>query len=354
MKVEKRKLLVVEKQESASATKRRCVVDSEGGRDAIVKRDLSSLVPLKSEECGSDGEELAFLNKNETGLVQLFRRLETSRYCSFIDVEDASDAGNSGAKEVHVRFFEPLLVGFPSFYVFSEHMSIDGFDTAVRSREKNRGGVVKENLFFDIKHNIRPLHKCRKIHYNSTLRPTIELSLGKDFLFGTAVLSIFNRVLALANAEVIGRPTHDNVIDEFSPAGYTVLAQNFIVSSIRKKTTSIPDEEERELKYLKKRAFATDSINTAIDAICYIETGYSALVWIVRNAFRNNEDGKKVAFMRMIRNTTKEFGILRECIERESSAFYEILALPNVRATINCRYRYYGNAPAPDGRHGPT
>ncbi len=73
------------------------------------------------------------------------------------------------------------------------------------------------------------------------------------------------------------------------------------------------------------------------------------------------------AFMRMIRNTVtqqtslevlvetfpdmcymtdKDFGVLQECIKRESLAFYEILALPNVRATINCRYRYYGNAPA--------
>ncbi len=104
------------------------------------------MVPLKLEECGSDGEELAFLNKNETALVQLLRHtLETSCYCSFIDVEDASNAGSSGAKEALVRFFEPLLAGFPSFYVFSEHMSIVGFVTAVRSLEKNRGGVVKEN-----------------------------------------------------------------------------------------------------------------------------------------------------------------------------------------------------------------
>ncbi len=59
-------------------------------------------------------------------------------------------------------------------------------------------------------------------------------------------------------------------------------------------------------QYLKKRAFVTDSINTAIDAMCYVESGYSILVWIVRNAFRNNEDGKKAAFMRMTRNTVAQ------------------------------------------------
>ncbi len=75
--------------------------------------------------------------------------------------------------------------------------------------------------------------------------------MGKDFPFGTTVLFVFNRVSTLANADGIGRPAHDDVIDEFSPAGYTVLAQTFITLSIIKKTTSIPDGEERELKVLK-------------------------------------------------------------------------------------------------------
>ena len=130
--------------------------------------------------------------------------------------------------------------------------------------------------------------------------------------------------------------------------------------------------------YLRKRAFAADEINAAIDAMCYVKGGFEALIWIIRNAFPQNEDGKKLAFIRMIRNTVtqsvpsvgnpplpsksleklveifpdmcfmadKDFGVLRECIEQKSLAFHGILALPNVRATINCRYRYYGNAPA--------
>nr|BDT63247.1 MAG: E3 ligase [Hemigrapsus takanoi nimavirus]GBG35388.1 E3 ligase [Hemigrapsus takanoi nimavirus] len=478
MKTEKRKLLVVEKEDDAPSTKRRCVVGSEGGRVAIVKTDSSSLVPLELEECESDGEELAFLNKNETALARLLKRLETSGYCSFIDVEDAPGAGGDGAEEALVRFLEPVLADLSFLHVFSENMSISGFDTAVRRLEKNRGGVVKEKLLSSIrKHRgvIEPVHRCREIHPKSTLRPAIELSLGKDFPFEATVLAIFNRLSVLAKAGRIGRPAHCDVIDEFSPVGYTALAKTFIALSIREKTASIPDGEERELKvlkdfvdvvevssrnnnkfhpygivswlldpnegyeyeypevnidalfsyvldmlcnyftekgpmrsfyennlfdkvrpdvysscveqYLKKRAFAADNINTAIDAMCYVESGYYALVWIVRNAFPNNEDGKKTAFMRMIRNTVtqpassspihtsdtreegppspstslevlveafpgmcymadKDFGVLRECIERESLAIFKIMALPNVRATINCRYRYYGNAPA--------
>lgn len=459
MKTEKRKLIVMEK---GKITKR-YVVLSELGRGAVIaKRDSSSLVPL---ECESGEEELAFLNKNETRLARLLRRLETSGCCSFIDVEDAL----GGAKEELVRFLEPLPAEQPLSHEF---MSIDGLDTAA---EKDR---VKEKLIFDIRKHRKLPHKCREMHTKSTFRPAIELSLGKDFPFEATVLSIFNRLSALANVDRIARPAHDDVINEFSPAGYTALVKTFIAWSIREKTASIPDGKERELKvlkdlvdvvevfsrnkndydrshshgivswlldpsegyeyeypeanthalfsyildklrnhfteegrmrsfykcnlfdtvrpdvysfcveqYLKKRAFVADSINAAIDAMCYVESGYCALVWIVRIAFPNNEDGKKTAFMRMIRNTVsqsvpsspisicrtvkerppspstslkvlvetfpdmcymadKDFGVLRECIERESLAFYEISALPNVKATINCRYRYYGNAPA--------
>lgn len=470
MNREKRKFL---EKGGAPATKKRCIVGSECGRVAIVKRDSSSLVLLESEECESDGEDLTFLNKNETALARLLRRLETSDYCSFIDVEDAPGAAGGGASEALVRFFESfMLADQPLLYVFSEYMSVDGFDTAVKRLEKSRGRVVKDELLSYIRkhrNSIKPLHKCRQIHSKSTLRPAIELSLGNDFPFEATVLSIFNRLSALANADRVGKPAHDDVIHEFSPAGYTALAKTFIVLSIKEKTASIPDGEKRELKvlkdlvdivevfsrnddnrfhsygivswlldpnegyeyeypeanidalfsyildklckyftekcrtrlfyennlfdrvrpdvysscveqYLKKRSFAADSINVAIDAMCYVESGYCALVWIVGNAFPNNEDDKKTAFMRMIRNTVtqsvlsptekeplspstslevlvekfpdmcymaeKDFGVLRECIERKSLAFYEILALPNVSATINCRYRYYGNAPA--------
>ena len=487
MKTEKKRLLVVEKEGDAPASKRRCVVSSEGGRVTIVKKDLSSsLLPLESES-DDDGEELvAFLSENETALARLLKRLETSSYCSYIDMEDAPGAcgGNNGdgggAKEMLVRFFESVLSDWPLLFVFGKYMSIDGFNTAVRILERNKGGAVEEEkLLSDIrKHRnaIEPLHKCGQIHTKSTLRPAIELSLGKDFPFEATVLSIFNRLSAFANDCRKGRPADDDVLNEFSPAGYTSLAETFIAMSIRKKTVSIRNGEERELKvlkdlvdmvevlsrnnsdnnrfhfyglvswlldpgegykyqypeanrdaffsyvldklcnyftekggrtrsfyeknlfdkvkpdvysscikrYLEKRAFAADVINAAIDAMCYVESGHCALVWIIRNAFPDNEDGKKTAFMRMIRNTVaqmappsspttdkerpplpstsleelvetfpdmcyiadKDFGVLRECIERESLAFHEILALPNVRATINCRYRYYGNAPA--------
>ena len=447
----RRKKKLLEKDEDAPSSKRRCVISTEEGRITIVKRDSSSLVPLES-----DGEELAFLNKNEIALARLLKRLETSGYCSFIDVEDAP--GTGGAEEALVAFFKPLLED--NLYVFSEYMSVDGFDTAVRRLEKNK----QEKLLSDIRKrgkNFQPLHRCEEIHPESTLMPAIELSLGKDFPFEATVLSIFNRLSTLANAD---GPAHNDVIDEFSPAGYTALTKTFI--TVR---ASVSNGEEIELKvlkelvdtadkfswnkksthsrsivcrlldegyeykypeankdalfsyvldklykffaekgrmrsfdeinlfdkvspfvyescveqYLKKRAFAADSINVAIDAMCYVKSGYRALIWIVKNAFPNNEDARKTAFMRMIRNTVtqtflyspeekegppplpsisletlvvvfpdmcymadKDFGVLRECIERESLAFYGILKLLNVRATINCRYRHYGNAPA--------
>ena len=446
-----RKKKLLEKDEDAPSSKRRCVISKEGGRITIVKRDSSSLVPLES-----DGEELAFLNKNEIALARLLKRLETSGYCSFIDVEDAPDTG--GAEEALVAFFKPLLED--NLYVSNKYMSVDGFDTAVRRLEKNK----QEKLLSAIRKrgiNFQPLHRCKEIHPEGTLMPAIELSLGKDFPFEATVLSIFNKLSALANAD---RPAHNDVTDEFSPAGYIALTKTFItitatisngdeielkvlkelvdtadIFSWNKKSThsrgivcrlldggyeyKYPEANKDALfsyvldklckffaekgrmrsfdeinlfdkvspfvyescieQYLEKRAFAADNINVAIDAMCYVKSGYRALIWIVENAFLNNEDARKTAFMRMIRNTVtqtdiyspeekegppplpsislwalveafpdmcymadKDFGVLRECIERESLAFYGILNLRNVRATINCRYRHYGNAPA--------
>ena len=446
----KRKMSVVKKEET---TKRRCVI---GSGPAIVTRDSSSLEPVESEECENN---IAFLNKNETALARLLERLETSDYCSFIDVEDAPGVGD-GAKEALVKYFEHLFAN-QTPYINSEKMSNDGFYTAIKILEKGQ-----EKLLSDIrKHkSIEPIHRCREIHPETTLIPAIELSLGSEFPFETTVLSIFDKLSALNNADSIIRPPYDNVIDKFSPAGYTVLAKIFIGLSKEKSA----DGEKKLLKdlidifemtsrsinktihpygivswllnaqegykyeypeanrdalssyildklcryftekgrrrsfnektffdkvdpyvysscvqqYLKRRAFAADSINAAIDAMCYVENGYNALIWIIRNAFPDNEDGKKTAFMRMIRNTVtqsfsfspilkeispspstslevlvttfpdmcymadKDFGVLRECIERESLAFLDILALPNVNRTINYRYRYYGNAPA--------
>ena len=434
MKTKKRKL------PPSIIQRKRCVVERYDGMITIVNKD--SLVP--------PGEyELEFLNENEAALAQLLKRLETySGYCSFIDVEDSPNGG--GAKEALVKFFEFMIE--EDLYI--TEISINGFDIALEILEKNKEEGTMKKLLSEIKIYKKYycfIHECKEIHSRRTLKPAIELALGNNFPFETTVLSIFNRLSALANANRM----EEDVINQILPGGYTVLAKTFVALSIKEKTKFNRKETELKVlkdlvdvvikvfscrfhgilswilndyryeypetnkdaifsyildklyqcftekgrmkgfhdvfdkidantymscirKYLQKRAFAADSINIAIDAMCYPENGFAALIWIIKFAFSNNEDGRKTAFMRMIKNTVtqqfpdengelllsksleqlvemfpdmcyiadKDFGVLRECIERKSSLLCKILALPNVKATINCRYRYYGNAPA--------
>ena len=232
MKTKKRKLSAAEKEEDAPAPKRRCVVGSHGRRVAIVKVDPSSLMPLEEHE--SDRQELAFLNKNETALARLLERLETSSYHSFIMMKNTPDTGSDRqAKEALFRFFDPLLGDQPCSFIFKKNMSVTDLFGVERLLRKYRTPIEHTQ-------------ECRAIHFKSTLMPAIELSLGKDFPFEATVLSIFNRLSHLANANRIGRPVQDAVLGEFSSVGYAVLVKSFVALSMRKKTTSM----ERELKDL--------------------------------------------------------------------------------------------------------